>query len=257
MTGAAAQGASRPDTAQTARALDAMETAAREAGALALAYFRDGAGTGAAITYKAGGSPVTEADIAADTHLRQKLRAAFPDIGWLSEESEDTRERLGQDALFIADPIDGTRGFIAGDPRWCVSVALVVSGRPVAGVLHAPALGETLTAALGQGARLNGRAVSVSDRAAFAGALVAGPRPRLEALNKAGEGIVIAEKIPSLAWRFAGVAAGRFDAALASGNSHDWDIAAADIILHEAGGVLCGLDGAPVGWRALETWGWG
>ena len=248
----AATPASKTVPAEFARALEAMTEAAKAAGALALPFFRPGAGTTASVTFKSGGSPVTQADIAADDCLRTRLLAAFPQAGWLSEETHDDCGRMDSDVLFIADPIDGTRGFMAGDARWCVSVALVITGRPVAGVLHAPALGETLTGALAQGASCNGRAISVSARPALAGALLAGPRLKLEAMARGGPAIEIAEKIPSLAWRLAGVARGEFDAGLASENSHDWDIAAADIILHEAGGALCALDGAPVAYNRHE-----
>jgi myo-inositol-1(or 4)-monophosphatase len=125
-----------------AAARDCLIDAAREAGAIALTYFRPGERTSARIDYKAGGSPVTEADFAVDAFLRARLGAAFPGAGWLSEETEDDPRRLACSNILIVDPIDGTRGFLAGDPRWAVSIALVVAGRPVAGVVHAPALAE-------------------------------------------------------------------------------------------------------------------
>ena len=146
-------------------ARDCLTAAAREAGALALGFFRLGAGTSAEVQSKFGGSPVTEADLAADALLKRRLREAFPDAGWLSEETADDAERLKRRVLLVVDPIDGTRAFVAGDPRWAVSAALVVDGRPVAGVVHAPALEETYAAARGAGAtltaaRLRSRAIS-------------------------------------------------------------------------------------------------
>ena len=74
---------------------------------------------------KTGGSPVTEADVAVDEYLRVKLLAERPDYGWLSEETADDPARLSRETIFVVDPIDGTRGFIEGDDRWCVSLALV------------------------------------------------------------------------------------------------------------------------------------
>ena len=87
----------------------------------------------------------------------------LPEAGWLSEESADTKERLTRRHVLIVDPIDGTRGFAAGDPRWAISIALVTDGRPVLGLLHAPALNETYLAVLGHGATLNGKKIRVSD----------------------------------------------------------------------------------------------
>jgi myo-inositol-1(or 4)-monophosphatase len=124
-------------------ARDCLAAAAREAGALTLGFFRLGAATSAEVQSKFGGSPVTEADLAADALLKRRLREAFPEAGWLSEETADDPERLERRALLVIDPIDGTRAFVAGDPRWAVSVALVVAGRPVAAVVHAAAGDET------------------------------------------------------------------------------------------------------------------
>ncbi len=137
-------------------ARDLLVSAAREAGAVALEYFNPGGRTSAHVVTKAGGSPVTDADLAADALLKRRLRAALPDAGWLSEETVDDFERLSRRSLIIVDPIDGTRAFMTGDPRWAVSVALIVDERPVAGVVYAPALDETYAAARARGATFNG-----------------------------------------------------------------------------------------------------
>ena len=130
--------------------------------------FRWGEKTSAQVHTKHGGSPVTAADLAVDRYLRERLRAAFPDAGWLSEETADDLSRLDKASLLVVDPIDGTRAFLAGDPRWTVSIALVLDGRPIAGVVHAPALGETYAAALGCGARLDGAPIHASAQAGAA-----------------------------------------------------------------------------------------
>ena len=109
-------------------------------------YFCPGAATPASISYKIGDSPVTEADFAVDAALKTILRAAFPRAGWLSEESEDDPARLACQTVLVLDPIDGTRAFMRGDPCFAVALALLQDGRPVAGVIHAPALGETFAA---------------------------------------------------------------------------------------------------------------
>jgi len=217
--------------------------AARHAGRLALGFFQHGAHTHATVNTKHGGSPVTEADLLANSALEQRLKARFPEAGWLSEETVDDPSRLSRRVVVIVDPIDGTRGFVAGDPRWAVSVGFVLDGRPIVGVVHAPALDETYAAVRGEGATLNGASIAVSNRTVLAGARAAGPKASAAAVLTAGLPLEIIPKIPSLAYRLAQVARGTIDVAIASGDSHDWDIAAADLIVHEAGGRLTSLDG--------------
>ena len=219
-------------------ARDVLADAAREAGALALGFFRAGAPTSAQVKTKSGGSPVTEADLAADSLLKRRLRGAFPDAGWLSEETADDFERLSRRSLIVVDPIDGTSAFVAGDPRWAVSVALVVDERPVAGVVHAPALGETYAAARGAGAELNGSPLSAS-RAEGSSLGAAGPKAIIQAMAaRLRASVDIAPRVPSLAYRLCMAARGAIDFAVAAENSHDWDIAAADLVLEEAGARL-------------------
>lgn len=218
--------------------LPAMLAVARRAGDLALEWYRHGERTSAGVETKAGGSPVTEADHAADALLKAELRALDPAAGWLSEETADTPERLSRERLFIVDPIDGTRAFMAGDPRWGVSVALVEAGEPVIGILHMPALQETFTALTGQGALLNGRPIQVSGALTLTEARMAGSKPLIERFARTGSPVAYQDKVPSLAYRIALVAKGQIEAGLASTNAHDWDIAAADLIVHEAGGFL-------------------
>jgi myo-inositol-1(or 4)-monophosphatase len=216
----------------------------RTAGDLALGFFRPGAKTSAAISKKAGGSPVTEADHAVNRYLEDKLRALLPDAGWLSEESTDNDARLGQDLVFIVDPIDGTRGFAAGERAWAVAVALVYRQRPVIGIVHAPALSETYVAIKNSGAKLNGQPISCSSRKRLdASALVGGPLSMASELRAVGLEFDLIPKISSLALRIAKVASGALDAGLISANSNDWDIAASDIIVNEAGGKLTSLHG--------------
>jgi myo-inositol-1(or 4)-monophosphatase len=216
----------------------------RAAGDLALGFFRPGAKTSAAISKKAGGSPVTEADHAVNRYLEEKLRGVLPDAGWLSEESTDSDERMSQDIIFVIDPIDGTRGFAAGERAWAVAVAVVYRQRPVIGIVHAPALGETYLAVKNGGAQLNGQEIRCSDRKGLdASALVGGPLSMASELRGVGLEFDLLAKIPSLALRIAKVASGALDAGLVSANSNDWDLAAADLVLNEAGGRLTSLYG--------------
>jgi myo-inositol-1(or 4)-monophosphatase len=220
-----------------------VETIVREAGYIALGFFRNGHPTHAEVNFKEGGSPVTEADLRIDRFLRARLEKLAPEFGWLSEETADSPERLTREALFVVDPIDGTRGFAAGNPCFCLCVALVVRGRPVYGIVHAPALGKTFVAHHGGGATCNGAPISVSKRKHLAGARLSLPESFSSVLRRSGLAYAKQPRLPSLAMRLIGVATGEFDVALAREDSYDWDIAAADLILHEAGGVLTDLEG--------------
>ena len=225
-------------------ALDEITDAARRAGGVALRDFRWGGKTSAQVHTKYGGSPVTTADLAVDRYLRERLDAAFPGAGWLSEETADDLSRLDMANLLVVDPIDGTRAFLTGDPRWAVSIAYIHDGRPIAGVIHAPALGQTYQAALGCGARRDDAPIHASRRPALEGALVGGPRSMVAALAKAARvDLAVAPRIPSLALRLAQVADGGLDVGLASASANDWDVAGADIILSESGALLTDVRG--------------
>jgi myo-inositol-1(or 4)-monophosphatase len=233
--------------------LASLTQAAQAAGEIALRAFRLGARTTAKVHWKEGNSPVTDADMAVDAALRAQLAPLFPEAGWLSEETVDDPARLTRRRALIVDPIDGTRGFMEGDARFCVCAALVEDGAPIAGVVHLPALGETFTAAQGAGAFLNGAPIRVSAKTDLAGARAAGPKPMIEALQRSGAPILPEPRAPSLAFRLVMVACGRLDAALVSARAHDWDLAAADAILHEAGGSLTDLEGIRPAYNRAET----
>ena len=196
---------------------------------------------------------MTEADKQADALLKHRLGGLAPEAAWLSEETPDGPARLGAAQVFIVDPIDGTRAFMSGDRRWAVSVALVEHGRPIMAVVHAPALGQTFAAAAGRGAWLNNDLINVSAAPPASQLRLAAPKSLADALAAGGIAFALAQKIPSLAYRFASVAAGWLDLGLASTRAHEWDIAAADLILQEAGGCLIDLDGQQLRYNRLDT----
>jgi myo-inositol-1(or 4)-monophosphatase len=215
-----------------------LVAAVREAGAIALKFFR---GTFRSCTKGTGDSPVCEADIAANDLLRARL--PLPGDGWLSEESENDPSRLQARRVWVVDPIDGTRAFIAGREDWSVSVALVEGGRPVLGAVYAPAVDELFVAGAGRGATQNGRPISVSAGADLDGARLAGPKRRLDWIAGRHPRLVAMPRVHSLALRLVRVAQAEIDGAIAGGNANDWDLAAADLLVHEAGGVMTSLDG--------------
>jgi myo-inositol-1(or 4)-monophosphatase len=210
--------------------------AAHEAGALALTLRAEGLTT----EFKAGDSPVTNADLACDAMLTERLRTARPDYGWLSEETADDPDRLARRRLFVVDPIDGTRAFIKARPWWAVSIAVVEDTRPVAGVVFAPQTAQTYAAAVGGGATLNGSAISASDTDALEDSgMVGDPRMFAHPSWPAPWPAMRIEPRNSTAFRMCLVASGDFDATIALVPKHDWDLAAADLIAREAGAV-CG-----------------
>jgi myo-inositol-1(or 4)-monophosphatase len=223
-----------------------LAEAVREAGGLALSMFKTPLKNwtkGEAL------SPVSDADIAVDVLLRERLTGDGESIAWLSEESVDDLARLDARYVWIVDPIDGTRAYIAGLPDWAVSAALVENGRPVAGCLYAPVSDEFFFAIVGQGATRNGAAIAAAPGAALAQARIAAPRKLLDRLQAIAPPFAVMPRTHSLALRLARVAEGTFDAGIAGGSSHDWDLAAADLLVHEAGGALTSFAGDTVAYN--------
>jgi myo-inositol-1(or 4)-monophosphatase len=225
------------------RAAGLLRDVVRDAGRLALSMFR----TELKNWTKGASSPVSEADIAVNDLLEQALRSATPDYGWLSEESVDDARRLDRRLVWIVDPIDGTRAYLAGREDWCVSVALVEHALPVLAAVFAPASDEFFFAVRGQGSTLNGVSVQASAGIDIDFSRVAGPKPLVENLNGAREnGVAHHPRIGSLALRLCRVANGRLDAAFAGGQSRDWDLAAANLIVQEANGIMTALSGETI-----------
>ena len=219
--------------------LELLRSAAVGAGIMALGYFRQDVKTWT----KSNASPVTEADYLVDDFLLQTLCAARPGYGWLSEESPDDPARLEKNRIFIADPIDGTRGFIRGEDSWTICLAVVEKGLPIAGVIYAPARDELYEAALGCGAKLNGVPLQRRKHPGKA-PIIPAPGAVHNELKGAGLSYVHGPALPSLAYRLIQVATGVLDGAVARRGAQDWDIAAAAIILSECGlqleDVCCG-----------------
>lgn len=217
-----------------------IERVVREAGAIA----RDIAARTFHTEHKSDGSPVTEADLAVNKYLTEHLRPARPDYAWLSEENEDDHSRFSAKRIFVVDPIDGTLAFVKRRPHFAVSVAIVEDGEPVVGAVYNPMTEESYSAAKGHGAFLNGAAIRVSTRDALQDARLLVSQSTLNApVWNAPWPAMQTENPNSIAYRIALVAAGKFDAAMTVAELHDWDVAAADVILREAGGIMTSIDG--------------
>ncbi len=229
--------------------MELLSEAARRAGEIALRFF----GKHPRSWLKDGKSPVSEADLEVDAYLIDALRSARPDYGWLSEETADTEDRLTRATIFVVDPIDGTRAFLAGGEEWTVSLAVVTDGRPVAGVVYCPVRQEMFVSGAGQGTTLNGASVRVSAQAEMRGARVAAPPSLLSDPLLLEAGIEPSDRLRSLAYRLTMVAAGRVDVAAARAHANDWDLAAADLLVQEAGGRLIDLSGQPRTYNQVST----
>jgi len=214
----------------------------RAAGDLAMDDFKRGGGER---WEKAPGHPVCAADFAVDEYLKTALLGPRPGYGWLSEETADAPGRLSCARVWVVDPIDGTRDFLRGRTGWAVSVALVEAGRVVAGALAAPARDQLFTTLAGHGSYCNGVRLAVSGRQQLAGLALPADAASLAA-NFWPErwDAVAVEKPNSLALRIAKVAAGEADAFIEGRTISEWDVAAAALILTEAGGVVTDRDGA-------------
>lgn len=223
-----------------------LEDAARGAGHIARRFY----GGAFKRWSKEAGSPVTEADLAIDAFLRDKLQGARPDYGWLSEETEDDSSRLKAATTFIVDPIDGTLAFVRGKPHFTICAAIVREGRPIASVVYNPISEELFRATLDGGASCNGDPIHPSNRPTIEGCRMLGDRAMFE--HKAWSNPpntpwppMQIESRSSIAYRMALVARGDFDAMLALSPKHDWDLAAADLILSESGSKVTTHTGVP------------
>jgi len=215
--------------------------AALEAARVVFARFTPGA---IETEYKIGHDPVTEADRAVDAVLRQNLLREGE--GWLSEESVDDVSRLGKKHVWVVDPLDGTREFVAGIPEFCVSIGFVEDGRPVAGGICNPATQETIIGAIDCGILYNGKPARPSQRTTLQGSLILASRSEV----KRGEwqqfqsGDYKIRPMGSVAYKLGLVAAGQADITFTLTPKNEWDVAAGAALVESAGGFVATLDNA-------------
>lgn len=196
--------------------------------------------------YKIGHDPVTEADREVDTVLRKELLRDGE--GWLSEESVDDFTRLEKSRVWVVDPLDGTREFVAGISEFCVSVAMVENGRPVAGGICNPATNEIFLGSLDTGVTYNGKPARPSQRTRLDGALILASRSEV----KRGEwkqfekSSVKIRPMGSVAYKLALVSAGLADITFTLTPKNEWDVAAGAALVQSAGGYVGTLDNQPL-----------
>ena len=217
--------------------LELLENTVREAGHIARKFY----GGDYKQWSKEGGSPVTEADLAVNKYLCDHLTAARPDYGWLSEENTDDPARLSRREVFIVDPIDGTIAFLKNRPHFTICAAIVVEGRPNCGVVYNPISDELYSACAGSGAHRNGTPIHVAARDRLEGCAMLGDRTQFA---HAPWPAMHVQNRNSVAYRLVLVADGSADLSVSLTAKRDWDLAAADVILREAGGLLTDTSGA-------------
>lgn len=227
-----------------------LKDAASEAAELAAALFKRGVET----WKKEDSTPVTEADLAVNDLLHARLTKARPDYGWLSEETADDPDRLARTRTWVIDPIDGTRGFVRGNDQWCISAGLVEDGLPIVGVIIRPQTGDIYEATRGGGALLNGNPIQAKSGSTISGCQFI-MHEHVRTSRKWGTPWppMHTSMSNSMALRLCFVAAGAADATIAISRKSDWDLAAADILVHEAGGKVTDMAGNALRYNQPET----
>lgn len=206
-----------------------------------------------AIHRKRGGDPVTAADHAVNEMLRDFLPRDGE--GWLSEETTDDLSRLDKDRVWVVDPLDGTKEFVAGIPEWCVSVALVENHRPVAGGILNPQRAELFLGADGAGVTYNGEPASISRRTTLVGGLVLASRSEVDRGEWArfeGAPYTI-QAMGSVAYKLARVSAGLADATWTLVPKNEWDVAAGAALVLAAGGTVYSPQGGSPSFNNEKT----
>ena len=231
--------------------LSIAKTAAIEAGGIILNYYK----SDYEIKDKGYHNPVTTADNAADTRLKEILTETRPEYGWLSEETVDSHKRLKKERVWIVDPLDGTKEFIEGVPHFVVSVALVENGNPIVGVLYNPVTAETFTAAKGEGAELNGEEIQCATKDNVGNMVILNSRSETRRGLWAPYDGTFGElrAIGSVAYKLGLTAAGQADIFASLRPKNEWDICAGNCIINEAGGKLIDLKGNRVVFNRENT----
>jgi myo-inositol-1(or 4)-monophosphatase len=224
---------------QYSKELALAEEVAREAGSAVMALFKGKFD----IREKGKNNPVTTADLEANRIIREKIQKTFPLDGWLSEEDQDSRDRLGLSRIWIIDPIDGTKEFIEGISEFAISIAFVVDGKPQIAIVHNPAERRFYKAASGQGAYLNDQRIRIAARDQIEGALLLVSRSEPQKRFQVFIDHCDIKPVGSIANRLAKVAAGDGDGTITFRNIYEWDICAGVLMVEEAGGKAVDGDG--------------
>jgi myo-inositol-1(or 4)-monophosphatase len=225
------------------REVDTARKAALAAGEVLKRYYDSEYEVGS----KGHDNPVTAADLEADRAIKQALTSAFPDYGWLSEETADNEDRLSKRRVWIVDPLDGTKEFIKKIPEFAVAIALIDNCEPIVGVTYNPMKREMFWSARGLGCHLGKSRAHVTRTRALHRASVLASRSETERGEwEAFHGIMKVAPTGSVAYKLAMVAGGRADATFTRSPKNEWDIASGAALIIEAGGRITDIEGRPL-----------
>lgn len=199
---------------------------------------------GGGVQVKGDRSPVTEADHRSDALLKRELLALLP-VAWLSEETADSSDRLDAQRVWVVDPLDGTKEFIAAIPEYAVAVALIEDGIPVMGVVHNPANNEVYWAVRGRGAFKDGTRIQVRDGTRMLASRSERKRGEFEQFERQWDVVTMG----SIEYKLALVGAGGAAVTVSRGPKHEWDVAAGALIVEEAGGRVTDMYGDPLSYN--------
>ena len=230
--------------------LSLLIDAVRAAGPIAMRHWKNAPKTW---EKSEGAGPVTEADLQVNDALHNRLRPSRPSYGWLSEETTDTSARLQSNRVFIIDPIDGTRAFIAGEDTFAISAGIAEAGKMIAGVVYLPALDRLYAAHRDGIATLNANPLQASTVTDLHSSRLLTSAPNMRPEHWPG-GVPDLKRSfrPSLAYRVCLVAEGRFDAMLSFRGTWEWDIAAASLVAQRAGVQVTDRQNQPLRFNAAH-----
>ncbi len=230
--------------------LEVAIEAARKGGAVVAKYYKGDY----EVHEKAPGNPLTIADTEADEVIKETIMAAFPEDGWLSEETRDSPARLSKSRVWIVDPLDGTKEFTQNIPEFCVCVALTIDGAAEVGVSYNPIQDKLFAAQRGAGTTLNGQPVRCSDLIDLSEATVLASRSEVKRGEwKDYEDLMEVKPTGSVAYKFALISAGLADATFSLTPKNEWDICAGTVLVEEAGGTVTDRYGKPLTFNNERT----
>ena len=205
------------------------------------------------ISYKSENQPVTNADLEINTFLKNFLKKINPNYGWLSEESIDDKSRLKFENFWCLDPIDGTRSYIYNKPEYTISLALIHKRFPILGFIYNPSTEEFFFSKKNYGSFCNEKRINVKENNKLNECRIAvssSEKKKLESVNFFKNKNIT--KMGSIAYKIALVAKGEFDMALSFTKKNDWDLAAADLLVTEAGGEIKSITGKKINYNTNE-----
>ena len=216
--------------------------AARAGGIVAKSFFRGDF----EVREKKPGDPVSDADIAVNQEIISVIRTSRPQDIIISEELPLPPQRINARRAWIIDPIDGTKSFIDGIAEFAISIALVCDQEPIAAVVYNPITDQLFDAVKGGGTRLNGENATTSETAALPAVVLGTSKTeRRQQLWSHLFPEVTLKQVDAIAYKLALVATGELDAVIALRPKSDWDIAAGELLVREAGGLMTDASGTP------------